>query len=50
MKEEQLSRQMFKAAQTGIISFVGVWVSADIRTWDSPSRCRKWELGGSKIV
>jgi len=50
MKEEQLSRQMFKSAQTRIISFVGVQVSADIRIGDSPSKCRNWELGGSKIV
>jgi hypothetical protein len=45
-----LSFQMFKSAQTGIISFVGVQVSADIRTGDSPSKCRNWELGGSKTV
>jgi len=50
MKEEQLSRHMFKSAQTGIIGFVGVQVSAVIRTGDSPSKCGNWELGGSKIV
>jgi len=50
MKEEQLSHQMFKSAETGIISFVGLQVSADIRNGDGPSKCRNWELGGSKIV
>jgi hypothetical protein len=50
MKEEQLSCHMFRFAQTGIISFVGVQVSADIRTGDSPSKCGNRELGGSKIV
>jgi len=50
MKEEQISCNMFKSAQTGIVSFVGVQVSAVIRTGDSPSKCRNWELGGSKIV
>lgn len=48
--EEQLCRQMYKFAHAGIISLVEVQVSTHIRTGDSTSKCRNWEIGGSKIM